>query len=417
MNSRLTPYWAIFVLVHLWAFWLALTSSGYPLGDVTIVYLPWSQQAVSGGSIVGIDVPWVYPVLALLPMIPPLAFGPELYAVGWLVMCSVLNAIAYAVLLGNGRSIVRKRAAVWWMAFIVVLGPIVMGRIDAVTVPMAIIALLVLARHPLVASVILSIATWMKIWPAAAIGAALLVLRQRKDVLMGGIYTTLAVLLSALVIGGFPSVLSFITQQTGRGIQIEAPVAVPYLWIASLGGNAELYYDRDILTYQVRGDGIEMLSAVMTPLLVLTVALIALLAWRAQRSRTGTLRILPVVVLALVTAMIAVNKVGSPQFMVWLIAPIVFGLVMTADRFRFPAMLALVLGVLTQLFYPYFYGSLLRAEMWAVVVITLRNIGTLVLLVWCVRELWRLGAPHVVPSAETRAVAAQAAVNTTVKES
>ncbi|MCS4276661.1 hypothetical protein M2390_001855 [Mycetocola sp. BIGb0189] len=417
MNSRLTPYWVIFVLVHLWAFWLALTSSGYPLGDVTIVYLPWSEQAMNGGSIVGINQPWVYPILALLPMIPPLAFGHELYAVGWLVMCSVLNAIAYAVLLGNGRSIGRKRAAVWWMAFIVVLGPIVMGRIDAVTVPMAIVALLIISRHPMVASVILSIATWMKIWPAAAIGAAILVLRQRTKILVGGIYTTLVVLVAALFIGGFPNVLSFITQQTGRGIQIEAPVAVPYLWIASLGGNAELYYDRDILTYQVRGEGVETLSAVMTPVLVLVVALIAVLAWRAQRTRTGALRILPVLVLALVTAMIAVNKVGSPQFMVWLIAPIVFGLVVSAERFRFPAVLALVLGLLTQLFYPYLYGSLLRAELWAVITITLRNIGTLVLLVWCVRELWRLGAPHVLPSAETRAAAAQAAATPITKES
>ncbi|WP_187976652.1 glycosyltransferase family 87 protein [Mycetocola sp. JXN-3] len=417
MNSRLTPYWVIFVLVHLWAFWLALTSSGYPLGDVTIVYLPWSEQAMNGGSIVGINQPWVYPILALLPMIPPLAFGHELYAVGWLVMCSVLNAIAYAVLLGNGRSLGRKRAAVWWMAFIVVLGPIVMGRIDAVTVPMAIVALLIISRHPMVASIILSIATWMKIWPAAAIGAAILVLRQRVKILVGGIYTTLVVLVAALFIGGFPNVLSFITQQTGRGIQVEAPVAVPYLWIASLGGNAKVYYDRDILTYQVRGDGVDVLTAVMTPLLVLVVALIAVLAWRAQRSRTSALRILPVLVLALVTAMIAVNKVGSPQFMVWFIAPIVFGLVVSAERFRFPAVLVLVLGLLTQLFYPYLYGSLLRTELWAVITITLRNIGTLVLLVWCVRELWRLGAPHVLPSAETRAAAAQAAATPIIKES
>ena len=68
--------------------------------------------------------------------------------------------------------------------------------------------------------------------------------------------------------------LSFITQQTGRGVQIESPIATFWMWDAFRGriGGSSLYYDGAILTYQLRGPGIEIAAAVMTPLLALAVA-------------------------------------------------------------------------------------------------------------------------------------------------
>ncbi|UCR90263.1 glycosyltransferase 87 family protein [Mycetocola spongiae] len=392
MTSRNAPYWAIFAIVHLWTIWLSLNATGYPLGDVTAVYQPWAATALQGGAIMGITQPWVYPIAALLPMLPPMLLGVAGYPLGWLLLVTVLNAVAFAFLIGENPNQARRRAGLWWMAFTVVLGPIVFGRVDSITVPMAIVGLLLLMRHPRAATIVLSIATWMKIWPAAIIGGALLLLRERLQIFWVGLATSAAIVVLAIAIGGFPNVFSFITEQTGRGIQIEAPVAVPYLWLAALGGPAEVYYDRGILTYQVLGSGVDVLSAVMTPLLVVTVALIAFLALRARRFGTPVLRILPELVLALVLAMIVMNKVGSPQFMVWLIAPVVYGLVVSGRRFMFPAIASLVLAALTHLFYPYNYGYVIGVETWAVLVLTLRNIGSIVLLVWAIRELWRAGA-------------------------
>ena len=66
--------WGAFVLVHLWLGFLCLFGPGLPLGDVTLVYSFWVDQGLDAGIWVGIDTAWVYPIVALIPMIgaPPL---------------------------------------------------------------------------------------------------------------------------------------------------------------------------------------------------------------------------------------------------------------------------------------------------------------------------------------------------------
>ena len=51
-----------------------------------------------------------------------------------------------------------------------------------------------------------------------------------------------------------PHAFGFVTDQTDRGLQLEAPVSAWYLWRAVLGiPGSSIYYDRDILTFQVTG--------------------------------------------------------------------------------------------------------------------------------------------------------------------
>src|SRR5829696_1586282 len=89
--------WAAFVLVHVVLTWLNLAAPGYPLGDVTGVYRVWAETAQHGWLRMGIDAPWVYPILAFAPMTAALAFGSEFYGQTWLVMVSLLDAIAFSV--------------------------------------------------------------------------------------------------------------------------------------------------------------------------------------------------------------------------------------------------------------------------------------------------------------------------------
>jgi hypothetical protein len=101
-------------------------------------------------------------------------------------------------------------------------------------------------------------------------------------------------------------------------------------------------------------------------------------------------RLLPVVGLALVMALIAANKVGSPQFATWIAVPIILGLAWQAHgglSFRVPAILALTIAALTQLVYPVLYGSLLALDPRMLGVLTVRNTLYLVLLGWAI---WRL---------------------------
>jgi hypothetical protein len=240
----------------------------------------------------------------------------------------------------------------------------------------------------------------MKVWPAALALAAVVALRQRGRILAAAAGTTLFVVLIAELYGSGLHVFSFLTTQTDRGMQIEAPAATPWLWHALLTGRSRLYYDAGILTFQVDGPGIDVALAAVTPLLVLVVLAVLLLGWRASRAGALPEALFPVLSLALVVSLIAVNKVGSPQFVCWLAVPVLAGILARTVSFRAPALLTLVIAALTQAIYPHWYNFLLSLAPPMLATITVRNLLYFVLLAWAVRALWRLGGrPDATPGA------------------
>ena len=142
--------WAAFVLVHAELVWLALTGPGLPLGDVTLVYTTWMRTVDLSGYVVGIDGPFVYPILAIVPM----------------ALAALLRLRPVRVhLAGHRRAAERRRlrrahraaprsgdplraGVVVARRSCVLLGPIAVGRIDAVTVPIALVAVLLVAGRP-----------------------------------------------------------------------------------------------------------------------------------------------------------------------------------------------------------------------------------------------------------------------------
>ena len=387
LASQPLALWIAFLVVHLVVGWLCLTGDG--MGDVHWVYEPWAQLAAQDGSIVGVQTDWVYPFAAIVPIMLPYLLGPENYSGAWLTMVLLLDAGAFAVLIG-GRDPRRLFAAWWWLGFLLLLGPVALARLDAVAVALCIVGLLWLNLHETAAVVTLTVATWIKVWPAALIAAAVIALRSRRHILLVGLLTSVVIVAVPLILGAGMRVLSFITAQTGRGLQIESPVSTLWMWRAAFHApQTVVYYDRVILTFQVTGPGTEAASSLMNPLLGAAVIAVALIGIRAVRRGAPVTRILPELSLAFVCAFIAFNKVGSPQYVGWLVAPVIIGLVYQGRGFRTPAILVAVTAALTQVFYPYLYDSLIYAEPWAVGVLTIRNVLYFVLLGWAVSALWR----------------------------
>ena len=386
--------WAAFILAHLWLGLLNLYGPGYPMGDVTAVYKFWVDQAIINDFWVGIDSQWVYPIVALVPMLLAFAFGSTFYASTWLSMVMILDAVAFGVLTGWGRK--REHTAIgwWWVAFLFLLGPIALGRIDSVTVPLAMVGALLLARRPRVAALILTIATWIKVWPAALLAAIVISVRERLRVVSVALITSLGIIAIAFALGGGSNVLSFISQQTGRGLQIEAPISTAWLWMTAAGvPGSVVYYDRAILTFQVDGPGTETAAAITTPLLGIAVLLVCALGVLAVRRGATTTHLLPPLALALVTAFMVFNKVGSPQFESWLAVPVVLGLVTWLQggrSFRTPAIMALVIAAMTQAIYPYLYNYLLSVNPMMLILISARNILLIALFAWALAAVIRL---------------------------
>ena len=391
--------WSAFILAHLWLGLLNLYASGLPLGDVTIVYKFWSDQVFLAGFWVGIDSAWVYPILAIFPMLGAAVLGPGLYASTWLTMMLVLDAVAFGSIIGWRRAARRAAAAWWWIGFLLLLGPIALGRIDTVTIALGVVAVCLVATRPRLAALVLAIAAWVKVWPAAIVVAMVVALRERWRILAIALLVSLGVVAGAAAFGSGANVLSFVTQQTGRGLQVEAPVSTIWLWQAFAGAPGTfVYYDQQILTWQVTGDGVGVVGDIMTPIMALAVIAVVLVAVLALRRGAQPAAVLALLVLALVAALIAFNKVGSPQFIGWLAVPVILGLSTHTAQGRLwfvvPAALSAVTAALTQAIYPYLYGWLLSLNPIMLVALTARNLLVFAILGWAVHELWSAARPE-----------------------
>ncbi|MCU1528882.1 MAG: hypothetical protein JWP75_2645, partial [Frondihabitans sp.] len=264
--------WGAFLLVHVILSIVVLTGPHTPLNDVSTVYRNWILEGTQGFGWVGIDETWVYPTVALVPMLLAAVFGFAWYSYTWLLLVLLLNAAAFAVLTRGGTR--RRPVGWWWLGFLMLLGPISVGRIDTITVPLALVALLVVASRPVLAGALLTLATWIKVWPAALILAVLIATRRRILVLASVVATSVVVVLVAWLFGGSLAVVfGFVGQQTGRGLQIEAPVSMFWIWqeVFRVPG-VTTSFDSVLLTYQVAGPGTAAASAWMTPIMGLVMA-------------------------------------------------------------------------------------------------------------------------------------------------
>jgi hypothetical protein len=364
----------------------------------------WAENAAAEYVRMGIDVPWVYPILAFAPMAASLVFGPEWYGQTWLAIVVLLDAAAFAVLLGTRRlSRTRRIAAWWWLGFLALLGPIALGRIDAITVPLAITGMLWAAGRPRIAAVLLTIAMWVKVWPAAVLAALVVASRKRWEVVTATLALSAGILGVSLLAGSGLNAVGFVVEQAGRGLQIEAPPAVAWMWqIAAGSTDVEVVYDREILTFQISGPGADAAASATMPLMALGVAVVLALGIRAVRRGAAFGRLFPPLALSFVVVLMLANKVGSPQFVTWLAAPVVLGLVFGPRRFLVPAALAAAVALLTQVIYPYWYGWLMAANPGFVLVLTGKVALLIALLVWGIRALWQAGRarePIEVPTA------------------
>lgn len=392
--------WVAFVLVHALVIWLGFVGDHASSWDVDQLYRWWAGRALTGEALPGITEDWVYPPLAQLPILLVGAFAPVVdYTLGWGLLVTALDAACFALLVGRGRSRGRVVAAWFWLAAIVGLGGVGMFRLDAVTVPLAIAGSLWLVGRPWLGSVLLAVATWIKVWPAALLAAAVIAVRRRLAVAGGAVAVSAAVVVAVVLAGGGAHLLGFVGDQTSRGLQIEAPVSGVYLLMALAGvPGARIFYDPDLVTFQITGPEIDPVIAAMMP--VLAVGMLAIAAVGAVKAYRGAtfVTLFPPLALALVLGFVVLNKVGSPQYMTWLIPPIVLGLAIDRRHWQRPAVLALVILVLTQLVFPLWYDQILWLVPAAVALLVVRNVLLVALFVWVLIRLVRVRVAHPVTS-------------------
>jgi hypothetical protein len=400
--ARPSSVWWGFAVVHL--YFLAWMASFFLHGDTfsdTEQYRQWAQDGYNPQDLDGKISPWVYPVLAQIPIFLANIAGPGLYLLVWFLIITVLNAGGLVFLTRGQRKVSGIAPAWWWLFFTVFMGYLSFARVEGITAPVVLIALLYAAQRPVVAGVLLSIATWIKVWPAAVLVPIVIASRKRILVFLSGVAVTAVVALGTWLSGGLAHIMDFLTNQGERGMQLEATFSTPWVWLSVFNiAGSKMADNTAINSTEVYGPGASVAAFLMQPLLILAAAGAAVLLVRALHRGAEREELFLEGALMMTTAFIVFNKVGSPQFIIWLAPVIIAGLTHDWNRWKVPAALLMGIAITTFVIYPLFYTPLIHAHPVMAAILTTRNVLLVVLLWWSVKRTAELGrkTPATVPA-------------------
>ncbi len=380
------------ILANSWLLLVGQNGVGTPMGDLYFAYQPWANQVLQQNLLLGISVPWVYPYVAVIPMLLANLAWPGHLADAWLVGYAALmvaSLAAFVLYKPTDAAALKRRylAAYTWVGLTVALGPVSISRIDSVSVLLAMLGALAIATGSRSgAAAFFTFASWLKIWPIAMFVAIAAHSKNWLKPVQIGAAISAGILFVGLVLGGNGALLSFVTGQVDRGIQIESPAATPWLIAAALGAiDAGNVYNQKLMTFEAFGPGTSELAFWLGPVQAGALLITIVLGFLANRKALTQHAQNNVIVWTAFTAtldLIFFNKVGSPQFMSWLAVPVVLAILLGAERWRAAVVIVFALSLLTWLIYPAIYGAILSAEFGATMVLVLRNLLELAALVY-----------------------------------
>lgn len=391
---KLAAVWVSTALVHLWLMFEAqLNPQTAPFNDVNL-YGFWVDQVNSGQGLFGISEPWVYPFLAFAPMVVAKWLGASSgILIGWVVLVGVLHAVALGAVVDWGRAGKPAFKAVGlYLVYLVLLGPVAIGRIDAIAAFFALLGVVQIQHNRgRLAMIFFTVGAWIKIWPAAAAIALFAAAKSKAQYFIAAIATSAAVLVVGVLLGGNEKLLSFISMQGDRGLQVESVLATFWVWAAKFGApGAGIYFDNQLVTNQVSGAWTSEIAWLLGPVMIFALAITVFLALRAYRAGAETKHLFVATFLTATLDLIVFNKVGSPQFELWLAVPLMAGVLFEIPKWRLPVAIGLAIALLTNLLYPIFYMDLMVLGWLGIAILTLRNALLVALLVWANLRLSKL---------------------------
>lgn len=335
------------------------------------------------------------------------------YLIVFMILMLALDAaFTWALWRSAGRE--HDRSIDFWLLFVLLIGPLSYLRFDILPAVLAGGALLAARRRPGVAGLLIGLGAAVKLWPALLIGAVLSNKSDRRAAGTWFVIVGFGLALISLIFGGWSRLISPLTWQSGRGLQIESIWATPLML-------ARAVKPRDWSVDMSRYQAFEVFGAGVTPLLLLSnlatvlgLAVIVALFVRAFRTAATTPVAVGLVILATVAVMTITNKTLSPQYLLWLGGPMAALLLLRRDATRAErsaitrlAGQLLVLALLTHLVYPLLYDGFLGRQGYAMIVIStvvtaLRNLALVAFTVEVCRMAWRFLAPAPVRSDSRR---------------
>ena len=319
----------------------------------------------------------------------------------------------YALWRSAGRR--HDTAIDFWLIFVPLIGPLSYLRFDMLPAVLAGGALLATRHKPWVTGALTGLGAAIKLWPALLIGAFMSYRADRRPAGIAFVVVGFGLALISLIFGGWLRLISPLTWQSDRGLQIESIWATPLMLARAVKPD---YWTVDMSRYQayeIFGSGVEAWVMISNIATLFGLALIILLTIRAFRYDGSTPVAIGFVIVAIVAIMTITNKTLSPQYLLWLGGPMAALLAFRPQALpgeqpainRMAGQL-LILALLTQLVYPLLYDSYLGLQghvmiIIATIVTAIRNLALVAFTVEACWLAWRtLGVAASDRSALTR---------------
>lgn len=353
---------------------LATTMREYPLPAVGAVALPWIMAALLGS---------------------PTFFGPLVVLLG-LGIDGFFTA-----LLTHSSGPGRRFALAVWLAAVPALGGLTYARFDLIPGVLVGCVVLLAGTRPRLTAACLAVATSIKLWPALLIPTVgLRATGKWRYYLTIGVIGAVAAG-STLGMAGWGRVVSPLVYQSQRGLQIESVAATPVMAARLVKPVAWSVFYSKFKAFEISGPAVPVIEHIAGVASFALVVALCLLWFRAGR-RPGTLSSEATVwmCLAAVSGFMAVGKVLSPQYFLWLMPAAAAALTATRNDRRLQrwSLVVVAASALTHAVYPWLYRDVVLGEGFsflAVLLLVVRN----AMVVWlfveasrqALRELRRTG--------------------------
>ncbi|WCC81096.1 glycosyltransferase family 87 protein [Cutibacterium equinum] len=371
-------------------------SSNFITGDVQY-YLWWMQSGQPDSAVLR---EYPLPVVWFLRALHWSA-GDSHFIPAFATTMLLLDALLAVAMWHDGH----RAGALWWIVLVPFLGPIMWHRFDMVPAVCMGLAALWYRRHPAACGAMIALGAAVKLWPALLI---LPMISRRKAAmrrLTAFVATGFTLALASLLAGGWDRLVSPLTWQSDRGLQVESVLAtVPvYQRFKNPDSGYRIEFSK-YNAYEVFGPGASAWQLLSTVLMALAVTLavgMAVISWRRNGLDHRSAVLADLVIIG---ALIIANKTLSPQYFVWWAAPAAMILDQvsgettcenppnpkTLSRARtwcgIVAGLLLVTALLTQLVYPLKYPGIIGAppHRSSTLLLVVRNGMTIVTFAACV---------------------------------
>jgi uncharacterized membrane protein len=329
------------------------------LSDVP-VYVHYAKL-MRGGAVPYRDFAFEYPPAALPPIFLPVYMSWS-YATSFAVLMGVCGAGCLALVATALRDVEASPARTWAALLVVGVSPLVLGslfdtRFDLWPTLLALGALVALVQErPVVTGALLGLGFAAKLWPVVLLPVALVHLWRRRgsDSALAAVATFVAVAAACFVPFALVAphgLRAMFADQLNRPLQVESLGSAVLMAAQHLGMRPLSTIDsHGAQALSGRGAGLAAdLSTVLEAATVIAIWIIF-----ARRRNAGGEAVL-LAAAATVAALVAFDKVLSPQYLIWLV-PFV-ALVRGWRGVLAGALLLLALG-LTQTWFPWHYWRL-----------------------------------------------------------